>query len=688
MNDHKDSAAAGERIQPTAFNPRVEQAPGRRFSFNPKTAGVVVLPAAVALGAWFLFSAQAVRIETEPADARVNLDGGLKLKLLGRYLALPGEYDLTLTAPGYGAVEEKINITDQPGRRHRYRLPRLPGRLRIETRPPAAAQIFINGESRGAAPALVTLPAGDYQVEVKAERYLPFNATVAVAGLDQEQSLVADLSAAWAPVSFTSDPPGAAVFNGDAALGETPLTAELAAGRHAVRMEASGYNPWRQEIDVVAGEPLTVPEARLGPADAVLSLASRPPGAGVTVNGDYQGSTPLTVALSPTRRNEVRLFKQGYRPVLKSFTAGAGERKQLNVDLQPELVAVAVAVRPAGAQLYVDGKLFGPAGGVVRLPAGKREIVIRLQGYQDYSTVLTLYAGVEESLNAVLKTPRQARRENLAPEITAPAGQSLKLFYPGAFTMGASRREPGRRANEIIRKVRLTRPFYLGVAEVTNQEYRLFDKGFSPGHVKGENLGGARQPVVNVSWAQAALYCNWLSGQTSLEPFYIDQGGAVTGFNGAADGYRLPTEAEWAWAARAGAGAKPLKFPWGEELPPAKKSGNFAGREAATLLGRIMDKYDDGFIVTAPVGSFAPNHRGLLDMGGNAAEWTNDFYDSVSGLGKEEQVDPMGPAGGELHVIRGSGWAHGAVTELRLSFRDYGEKARRDVGFRIARYAD
>ncbi len=687
MNDHKASAG-GERIQPAAFNPRAEQAPGRRFSINPQTAGAVVLLAAAALGAWFMLSAQAVRIETEPANARVNLDGGVKLKLLGRYLALPGEYDLTLTAPGHGAVKDKLNITDQPGQSRRYRLPRLPGRLRLETRPPAAAEIFINGESRGTTPALVTLPAGEYQVELRAERYLPFSAVVAVAGLDQEQSLVAELSAAWAPVSFTSDPPGAAVFNGAENLGETPLTAELAAGRHAIRITASGYNPWRQEIDVVAGEPLVVPEARLEPADAALSLASRPPGAGVTVNGDYQGLTPLTVALSPTRRNEVRLFKQGYRPVLKSFTASAGERRQLNVDLQPELAAVAVNVRPAGAQLYVDGKLFGPAKGVVQLPTGKREIVIRLQGYQDYSTALTLYADVEQSLNAVLKTPRQARRESLAPELKTPAGQTLKLFYPGVFTMGASRREPGRRANEIIRKVRLTRPFYLGVAEVTNKEYRLFDKGFSSGRVKGENLNGARQPVVNVSWAQAALYCNWLSGQDSLEPFYLEQGGAVTGFNSAADGYRLPTEAEWAWAARAGAGDKPLKFPWGEKLPPAEKSGNFAGREAASLLGRIIEKYDDGFIVTAPVGSFAPNHRGLLDMGGNAAEWTNDFYDSVSGLGKEEQADPMGPTSGELHVIRGSAWSHGAVTELRLSFRDYGEKARRDVGFRVARYAD
>jgi len=87
------------------------------------------------------------------------------------------------------------------------------------------------------------------------------------------------------------------------------------------------------------------------------------------------------------------------------------------------------------------------------------------------------------------------------------------------------------------------------------------------------------------------------------------------------------------------------------------------------------------------VGSFAPNNKGLFDLGGNVAEWTNDFYDVVISTGKKVELDPMGPESGEFHVIRGSSWAHGAVTELRLSFRDYGSKAREDVGFRVARNA-
>ena len=306
----------------------------------------------------------------------------------------------------------------------------------------------------------------------------------------------------------------------------------------------------------------------------------------------------------------------------------------------------------------------------------------------DYKTTLTPLVGVEHELNVQLKTIRQAKLETVKPVITAPAGQVLKLFYPGAFTMGASRREPGRRANETMRNVKLTRPFYLGLKEVTNQEYRLFDKGFSSGTVRGNSLNGDNQPVANITWEQAASYCNWLSKEASLAPFYIEKEGRITGFDKTADGYRLPTEAEWAWAARVTGAGEILKFSWGGELPPGKNSGNFADRKAAALFGRIIGNYDDGYVVSAPVGSFAPNGKGLFDLGGNVAEWVNDFYDVVVSADKKVEVDPMGPTSGEFHVMRGSSWAHGAITELRLSFRDYGSKSRQDVGFRIARYAD
>ena len=102
----------------------------------------------------------------------------------------------------------------------------------------------------------------------------------------------------------------------------------------------------------------------------------------------------------------------------------------------------------------------------------------------------------------------------------------------------------------------------------------------------------------------------------------------------------------------------------------------------------IIDGYDDGFPVTAPPGSFAPNSLGLYDLGGNVAEWTHDLYTIEASSGFEVVVDPTGPNIGDQHVIRGSSYLQGEVANLRLTYRDYGSDSRDDLGFRIARYAE
>jgi len=114
---------------------------------------------------------------------------------------------------------------------------------------------------------------------------------------------------------------------------------------------------------------------------------------------------------------------------------------------------------------------------------------------------------------------------------------------------------------------------------------------------------------------------------------------------------------------------------------------NYADNSSAYITGRTVNGYDDGNIVTAPTGSYPPNHRGLYDLGGNVAEWTHDVYALPDSSGIVE-VDPLGAQMGNNHVIRGASWVQGTVTELRLSFRDYGKDGRDDVGFRVARFAE
>ena len=254
------------------------------------------------------------------------------------------------------------------------------------------------------------------------------------------------------------------------------------------------------------------------------------------------------------------------------------------------------------------------------------------------------------------------------------------------FTMGASRREPGRRANEVLHPVALRRMFYLQTTEVTNAQFRQFQPSHNSGRVEGNSLNQKHQPAVQVSWQQAAAFCNWLSAKEGLSAFYAQKNGIVTGYDASSTGYRLPSEAEWAWAARA-SGQTLLRFPWGDTFPPTQVVGNYADTSSAYVTGSTLNNYADGHVVSAPVASFGPNQHGLYDMGSNTSEWVNDVYRIPSANGKT-QTDPLGSQTGDNYVIRGANWGQSKLKELRLSYRDYGQAGRDDVGFRLARYAE
>ena len=102
----------------------------------------------------------------------------------------------------------------------------------------------------------------------------------------------------------------------------------------------------------------------------------------------------------------------------------------------------------------------------------------------------------------------------------------------------------------------------------------------------------------------------------------------------------------------------------------------------------MIDDYADNHALTAPIGSYDANPVGLYDMDGNVAEWSLDYYAVYPGGTSVPLKDPLGPQDGRHHVVRGSSWRDASITELRLSYRDYADKPRNDLGFRIARYAE
>ncbi|HET7204262.1 MAG TPA: PEGA domain-containing protein [Steroidobacteraceae bacterium] len=693
-----------ERIDTVAFRRPAPQRPARR-RVVPMIAGASVI-ALLGLAAWFLATGRAVTVVTQPADSRVELRGGPTLRVGENHFARPGHYALEISREGYETLRVPLSIADAPNQRFEFTLARRPGRVEVQS--PVAGRASVKGRDLGAVPGEITLPAGRHELVITAPRHQPYSAPIDVVGLDRRQVFVAKPVPAWAPVTVLTDPAGAQVLVDGTASGSTPATLELDAGTHRIELRQPGFKNWVTDLQVVANEPQTLGPVRLGLPDGTLVVRTEPTGASVSVGGAFRGRTPLTIDVRPGVPLAIVATRDGYEPATRELTLGSGERSEVRLSLTPILGEITVQAEPAGADVLVDGRPVGKAGQPLELPAARHELEVRLAGHRTYRTAVTPRPGLPQVITVRLEPGRgsteapvtaaasaggvaaaqaAAPAGPLAAMIRAKSGAELRLLGPATYTMGSARRESGRRANESQRPVELRRRFYLGTREVTNGEYKQFRSQHRSGYVGQSTLETERQPVVNVSWQEAAEYCNWLSQQEGLAPFYQSQAGKLVPAQPPNTGYRMPTEAEWEWAARANRDGSVRKYPWGDALPVPAGSGNYGDRTAQPLLQTILAELDDGYATTANVGSFGANALGFHDMGGNVAEWTADLY-TVQPAATAVAIDPLAAAPGNVHVIRGSSWRHATVTELRAAYRDYGEGRRDDLGFRIARYAE
>jgi formylglycine-generating enzyme required for sulfatase activity len=681
------TAAADEQvIRPVGYRPP-EQTREARIRLSGLQVGLLLAIVAVGAVLWFMFTAKSVRVEFMPAEAQGAVSGGLALKLGDIWLAREGQYRIEASAPGYEPFTGTLHVGERRNQTHTFALIKLPGRVTFES-VPAGASVVADDQPIGITPTdPVDVPAGPAQFTFVMDRYQPLQVEAQIEGMERAQTVTGELVPNWADVTVTTAPEGAEIFIDDEPTGQTtPAIVEVLAGEHEIRLKAPGHRSHRQRILVAAQEQHELPTVTLTRADSLLTIRTRPAGAGITLNGRFQGESPLELAVRSGVAHRVQVFRAGYQSTEQTVQLAPGAERALELNLERLTGTLVVQAQPEQAELFVNGRSMGRANQTLTLPAESHKIEVRLAGYAGYSTEITPRDGIAQELKVRLLTVEEARLAALQPLVTSPAGQELVLLQPSAFTMGASRREPGRRANETLREVNLTRMFYLGRHEVTNEQYRRFVANHDSGTFQDYSLDNPKQPVANVSWQEAAAYCNWLSEQEGLPPFYAVEGGRIVGFDANSTGYRLPTEAEWAWASRqVDTPGDQMRFPWGANLPPPDRHGNYADRSAAHLVGRIIFGYNDNHIVSAPVGTFPANRSGLFDLSGNVAEWTNDLYEIPS---DEPVNDPMGPDAGEYYVIRGSSWMHGTLTELRLTFRDYGNDGRQDVGFRVARFAE
>lgn len=281
-----------------------------------------------------------------------------------------------------------------------------------------------------------------------------------------------------------------------------------------------------------------------------------------------------------------------------------------------------------------------------------------------------------------------------------PDGLAFVRVPRGTYLQGRSDRDPERSVPDApTRRVTISRPFLLGVNEVTQREWTALtgknpvvggEMFADPVHplpcdvYQGVSLVGDELPVMCVTWYDVIEWLNARSAADGLQPAYRIEppplgGDPVVTWDREADGWRLPTEAEWEYAARAGSRGR---FGPSDDIPTICHHANLRDQSALEKWGNELP-CPDGFPTLAPAGSYPANAWGLHDMHGNVIEWVWDRYGPYE---PGPVVDPVGAVDGELRLLRGSSWNH-VTRGLAGRYPSEPDGGAWSIGFRIARNA-
>ena len=311
---------------------------------------------------------------------------------------------------------------------------------------------------------------------------------------------------------------------------------------------------------------------------------------------------------------------------------------------------ISVITYPQGADVYIKGSYRGNSPCTVEgLEPGEYTVKVELSGYGDKIETVTVESGREITVNFSLTE-------------TYLISDDLILVEGGSFEMGRTSGR-GDRYEKPVHSVTVS-SFYMSKYEVTFEEYDEFCDDTGREYPDAEGWGRGSRPVINVEWYDAVKYCNWLSEKEGLTPCYSGSGENIScNFN--ANGYRLPTEAEWEYAAKGGNNHDGYEY-----------SGSNTAGDVGWYSGNSGSE-------THPVGGKSPNSLGIYDMSGNVWEWCFDWYGSDY-YSTTSLVDPEGPDSGSLRVLRGGSWNFNTF-DLRCAFRNWGDptKASNGLGFRV-----
>ena len=439
---------------------------------------------------------------------------------------------------------------------------------------------------------------------------------------------------------------------------------------HRYKVECEDYYP-KEDVVVFNSNEKKELLVELEPSFGYITVKSTPAGADVYVDDKKIGSTPYQMKKMDIGQHVLELRMAGYESFADMVTIKAGEvNKQFeSVTLEAVMVATGTLVlesNPTGAVITIDGRQYGQTPKTLtEFPVGAYTVYFTKEGYQNLSQSVDLKDGRRETLSVTMSKTSVAQQPvptgtAAANNNTQPSGSNgqnktftvngvtfeMVAVKGGTFTMGGtSEQGSDAESDETTHSVTLS-DYYIGKFEVTQELWEAV-MGSNPSRFKG-----SKNPVEQVSWNDCQSFIRKLN--------------QLTGAN-----FRLPTEAEWEYAARGGSRSRGYKY-----------SGSSNINNVAWYTVNCYDKGSSSpDYGTHPVGTKLPNELGIYDMSGNVREWCQDWYGSY---GSGSQTNPQGPSSGSFRVRRGGSWDY-LVRRCRVSFRSDAPDYRNfNLGFRLA----
>ena len=621
-------------------------------------------------------------VRCDQPDASICIDGSfVGMKEGSKALGVGEKHSWQIDCGLYHSESGEVTITEgEPVTVERNLRPAY-GFLKVTSSPENGATVFIDNNKVGTTPyTSERLQSGSYNVRVMKEMF----------SLSEKSFLVKDnettvanmvLNPNFATLSLNTDPASDIFIDGER-VAKGQWNGRLSSGTHLVEARKPSHRNSSLKVNLSNGENKTVTIPNPEPIYSMLDINSQPMGAKILIDGEDFGTTPRVIKNILVGEHTLSLVKQGCAKLEKTFTLKEKEMLSLNEKLESGKI-ITVTTDKEGDEIYVDGTFAGHSPLDVSMGYGQhtvkairegrsvmKDIDVKINGTQtqltlEFGKIITVTTGREGDEIYVdgklaghspldvsmgygrhtVKAIRNGKSVEKSFDVRENGGESSLLLKfsrnqtitvkgvsfdmvyveGGTFDMGATTEQESYAYSDDkpVHSVTLS-DYYIGKCEVTQELWEAV-MGSNPSYFKG-----AQKPVEKVSWNDCQDFVSSLNSLTGRT-------------------FRLPTEAEWEYAARGGNKSRHYKYSGSDNIGNvAWHAGNSGGK-------------------THAVGTKRANELGIYNMSGNVSEWCSDWCGYYSA---GAQTNPQGPSSGSYRVLRGGSWGSGAW-DCRVSDRDY-----------------